>query len=41
MIRAVAPATGTESTQAMCERLWKSGSGHSTRSCSDRPGTGT
>ncbi len=40
-IRAEAPTAVTLSTQAMCERLWKSGSGHSTRSSAVSPGTGT
>ncbi len=41
MIRAVAPTTVTERTHAMWERLWNSGSGHSTRSWSVSPGIGT
>lgn len=41
MIRAVAPTTVTDSTHAMCERLWNSGRGHRTRSWSVSPGIGT
>lgn len=38
---AEAPTAVTASTQTMCDRLWNSGSGHSTRSSAVRPGTGT